>query len=289
MRHLDIDLGGAVFRAGLLEDRAPRTCRALWEALPFAGRAVHATWSGNIIHTLDRVPLEVEGLENELGFPYPGLVMYSPSRREISICYDDARYRGAAGPEFVTPIAEVGGDLAPLAAAASKLQFDGATPISLRQSEYAGDPVAAPAPAGPRIEVKLGDAVVTATLLEESAPRTCAAFKALLPLEGRAANTKWSGAMCHFWGPDRASRGSIGLRVEPLENPTLFHWPGYIYYYPMWNGLRIPCGDAHMSGAFNDTAMTRLARFDGDWSAFRDTGSRLYITGARPMSIRLLG
>jgi hypothetical protein len=43
-----------------------------------------------------------------------------------------------------------------------------------------------------------------------------------------------------------------------------------------------------MSGAFRACEMTALARFDGDWSAFRDNGSQLYLTGARPMSIRLL-
>jgi len=32
--------------ADLLEKEAPRTCRAIWEALPFEGELIHAMWSG---------------------------------------------------------------------------------------------------------------------------------------------------------------------------------------------------------------------------------------------------
>jgi hypothetical protein len=215
--------------------------------------------------------------------------MYSPTRHELAICYDDARYRFSAGPEYVTPVAELQGDLAPLIGAIKNLQFEGAKPITFRSKE--GEPHVTAEPrieAGARLEIELDGKIVTARLLEESAPRTTAAFKSLLPLTGYATNTKWSGPMAHFWGPERANRGSIGLHVDPVERPTLFHWPGYLYHYPEWDGLRIPVGDAHMSGAFRVAEMTPFAKFEGDWSSFRETGSNLYITGARPMSIRLL-
>jgi hypothetical protein len=32
--------------AELLEKEAPRTCQAIWEALPFEGELIHAMWSG---------------------------------------------------------------------------------------------------------------------------------------------------------------------------------------------------------------------------------------------------
>ena len=32
--------------AELLENEAPRTCRRIWEALPFEGELLHAMWSG---------------------------------------------------------------------------------------------------------------------------------------------------------------------------------------------------------------------------------------------------
>jgi hypothetical protein len=286
---LDIELGGVTFTARLLTDRAPRTCAALLKAVPFSGRAVHSTWSGNMIHTLDELPLDVNATEAPVGFQYPGLVTYSPSRRELSVCYGDARYRHSAGPEYVTPVAEIQGDLGPVIEVAARLQFEGATPIALR--EGTAEVVPAEPEVGAKVEVDLDGVVVTATLLESSAPRTCEAFKALLPLEGPATNTKWSGEMAHFWGGTdevaRAGRGPIGLHVEPQENPTPFHAPGYIYYHPAYGGIRICYGDGQQSGAFSVSRLTALARFDGDWSAFREKARQLIVTGVRPMRIRL--
>jgi len=304
LRHIEIELGGARFRARLLAERAPRTCEALWRALPLGGQATHGIWSGNMVHAVDAAPIEAGAVENGVGFQYPGLVVYYPPRREIAICYGDARFRDAATALAVTPLAEIEGDLAALAETAARLQFAGAAPIRLQRADMpapaagaasalglqsgmaAGGPARPPAS---QIEINLDGQVVTATLLEEQAPRTCAALKRLLPIEGRALNTKWSGEMLHFWSDQAApgTRGSVGLQVEPLESPTHFHWPGLLYYYPEWNGIRIPYGDAQMSGAFRVCDMTAFARFDGDWSSFRETARRLVITGARPMQLTL--
>ena len=286
MKHIELELHGVAVRAQLLEERAPRTCGVLWEALPLEVPAVHTIWSGNLIHTLEPVPLAVETLESEVAFQYPGLVMYSPKRRELAVCYADARYRDSGGPEYVTPVAEIVGELGPFIKAAARLQFEGAAPLRVRRASAAA---AEPEPPldGTRVEIEVDGAVITAVLLEDSAPRTSAAFKALLPLEGPLTNTKWSGAMAHFWGQDRPARGPIGLEVRPQENPTPFHWPGYIYYHPDYSGIRICYGDGQQSGAFSVSHLTPLARFEGDWSAFRDTATRLQVTGARPMRIRL--
>jgi Protein of unknown function (DUF3830) len=39
---------GVSARAVLLEDEAPRTCRAIWGLLPLAGEAIHAAYSGTL-------------------------------------------------------------------------------------------------------------------------------------------------------------------------------------------------------------------------------------------------
>ncbi len=288
MRGLELELYGETFRARLLDQQAPRTCAALWDALPLSAQVVHAKWSGNLIRTLEGLPVSVDDLESGWGFQYPGLVALHPASGTLAIVYGDARFRCSVGPAAVTPVAELVGDVEAFARLAARLQWEGATTLALRPVELSGEELAGgERRAGTQIEIELAGRVVTATLLEEEAPRTCAAFRALLPLEGQATNTKWSGDMLHFWGPDRPNRGSIGLRVEPVENPTRFHWPGYIYYYPEWSGIRIPYGDAQMSGAFRTCDMTAFARFNGDWSAFREVASRLHLTGAQPMKIRL--
>jgi hypothetical protein len=42
-----------------------------------------------------------------------------------------------------------------------------------------------------------------------------------------------------------------------------------------------------MGGPWSASTMTPLARFDGDWSAFRDIAKSLFIEGAKPMTFRL--
>lgn len=63
--------------AELLDDLAPRTCRAVWEALPRGGDAFHAKYARNEIYTL--VPAfapEEPGPENTTITPIPGDVLY---------------------------------------------------------------------------------------------------------------------------------------------------------------------------------------------------------------------
>ncbi|MFN8525885.1 MAG: DUF3830 family protein [Chloroflexota bacterium] len=285
-KSIEIELGGSVFVARLLEERAPKTCAALWEALPVSGRAVHAMLSGDMFRLLESVPLDSPDEECESGFQYPGEVVYYPPLGEIAICYGTARFRGVAHAEYVTPIAEIEGEIGPLATRAKKLQWDGATPLSIRRA--AAD-VAIPARAstGRRFEVRLGDAVATATFLDATAPRTCAAIAAMLPLSGAATNTTWSGAVTRLWGP-LGEEGKLGLKIEPAEAPTQFHWPGYLYYHISWDGIRICYGDGQQSGAFSVSHMTPFARFEGDWSAFRETAANLYLTGSKQMSLRML-
>ncbi len=287
MNAIEIDLAEVVVRARLLEDRAPRTCRALWDALPFGGRAVHAIWSGEMFRMLEPAPLAVEEVEEPTAFQYPGQVVFYPPLKELAICYGDARLRGPAGPLQATPVAEIEGDLAPIRQHAINLQWDGATPIQFRQAAR-GAASPARTSVGTRIAVELDDVLATAILLEDGAPGTCAEFLKLLPLEGRATNTVWSGAMTRFWGPV-GPQGHVGLEIDAPESGTQLHWPGYVYYYPAWRGIRLCYGQASMSGPFSVATLTPLARFDGDWSAFRDKAAQLNLIGARRMAFRLAG
>jgi hypothetical protein len=62
--------------ATLLEDEAPRTCKAVWDALPIEGETYHAKWAGRELYTL--VPPFPVGpsAENETITPIPGDVLY---------------------------------------------------------------------------------------------------------------------------------------------------------------------------------------------------------------------
>ena len=60
--------------AELLEKEAPRTCAAVWEALPLAGDAQHAKYARNEVYTM--VPRFAQvGRENPTVTPIPGDVV----------------------------------------------------------------------------------------------------------------------------------------------------------------------------------------------------------------------
>ncbi len=62
--------------AELLEKDAPRTCAAVWDALPLGGDAQHAKYARNEVYTMvPRFGAEI-GFENTTVTPIPGDVVY---------------------------------------------------------------------------------------------------------------------------------------------------------------------------------------------------------------------
>jgi hypothetical protein len=292
MRYVDIDLNGTAHRARLLDDRSPRTTAAIWEALPFEGRAVHGQWSGAMFRMLEDAPVSVPAGDRGAGFQYPGLVVINPGNREIAICYGQGRLNLPTGPLSPIPIAEIGGDLSTIIEFGISLQFDGAKPIRLRASADQQSPLAPPPPPQGRIiEVILGESVTTATLLEDTTPIASGSFAEFLPLHGRATNTHSSGPLVRFWNDQGGPEGETPLEVENLERGQAILYPSYLYYLPSrpWRGVRIPIEATAMGGAVSrgTTQLVPFARFTGDWSAFREEALRLIVDGAKTMEFRL--
>lgn len=65
---------GVSCTAELLEKQAPRTCAAVWEALPLAGDAQHAKYARNEVYTMVRRFAAI-GRENPTVTPIPGDVV----------------------------------------------------------------------------------------------------------------------------------------------------------------------------------------------------------------------
>src|SRR5579884_4261381 len=77
MLRISLAKRGVSCLAELLEKEAPRTCAAVWDALPLAGDAAHAKYARNEVYTL--VPRFADpevGLENPTVTPIPGDVVY---------------------------------------------------------------------------------------------------------------------------------------------------------------------------------------------------------------------
>ena len=75
------------------------------------------------------------------------------------------------------------------------------------------------------IDITAGPYVFKARLEEESAPKTCAKFRTLLPYHERIIHVRWSGEGC--WIP----LGDLDLGL-PFENHTSYPAPGQFLLYP---------------------------------------------------------
>jgi len=78
------------------------------------------------------------------------------------------------------------------------------------------------------IDIRVADLHLTARLEAAAAPRTCAAFLALLPLRASLLQARWSGESA--WVPLGAA--DLGLGALGPENPTSHPAPGQLLLYP---------------------------------------------------------
>jgi hypothetical protein len=80
-RFIDISLPGhgVTCVARMLDEEAPRTCAAVWDALPLGADVYHAKYARNEIYTFVPTFAEVApGPENTTITPIPGDVVYFP-------------------------------------------------------------------------------------------------------------------------------------------------------------------------------------------------------------------
>lgn len=278
MRFIDIVLDGKAVRAKLNED-VPTTANAIWNALPFEGRAVHAQIAGEMFRMLDHAPVGELTLESAQSYQAPGEVVFYPPIKEIAICLGEARFRGHPGVAPCTPLAQIEGDFSAWAAVAHKLDETGAKPIQFRKAADQTTPFRYPTHQGPKIEVEFDGAKLDATLLESLAPKTVAEFTKILPLDGRAWNDSLSGEVTRF-------ERELPVNVGETENGRSMLWPGYFYYYPAKRGLRICWGQGSLHDLSAVKALTPIAVFDGDWSEFKKRAKAQLTEGAKRLVIR---
>ena len=154
-KRIQIDLNGVSAVVVLLEEAAPRTCRALWQALekPARTKGIHAKWAGRMILTyLEKEnqvfdPTQI-GQENATVFPQPGdiiWVWFPPGETntnppdggwDVSIIYGpETRAFIPTGWQPLNVWAQVTEGLPALAAECAKLQLEGAREVVFRRLE----------------------------------------------------------------------------------------------------------------------------------------------------------
>lgn len=103
-RYIEVGLTkrGVSCVARLLDDLAPKTCAAVWDALPCSGQAYHAKYARNEIYALLPALGSEPGTENPTVTPVPGDVCYFAFESwEISAAaygYDEASAARSGAP-----------------------------------------------------------------------------------------------------------------------------------------------------------------------------------------------
>lgn len=284
MKFIDVDLDGLVVRAALNEAGAPETTQAVWEALPFGGRAVHAQISGDMFRMLEPTPVpDGLALESPEMYQHPGELVFYPPIREIAFCLNEAKFSATDRPVQLTRLADIEGDFGEWAKRADELAATGARPIRFARSGDQGTPFRFPqVPGSKRFRVRLGDASVTAEILSSVSPVTAAAFAAALPLSGRGTNSTWAGKITQF-SNGASSDGRIDLD-HGAEEGTHFHWPRYIYFNPTTKRIHVSYGSGREGSPFAPARMIPVARMIEDPAPYAVLASQQYLKGALPMS-----
>lgn len=129
---LKVTAGPFVFDAVLETEKAPQTCKAFMERLPFDGQIVHVRWSGEGVWVpLGEYSFGV-GYENHTSHPAPGHILLYPggiSETEILLAYGGVDFSSKmgqlAGNHFIT----LTSNLDKLPELGNKTLWEGAHPI----------------------------------------------------------------------------------------------------------------------------------------------------------------
>ena len=131
------------------------------------------------------------------------------------------------------------------------------------------------------LRIAVGDLRFAARLEEEAAPRTVAAFRALLPLESRVIQARWSGEAA--WIPF----GELDVGFGP-ENATCYPGPGELLLYPggvSETEILFPYGATSFASKAGPLAGNHLATIVEGGEQLRELGRRVLWEGAQPIRL----
>jgi hypothetical protein len=132
------------------------------------------------------------------------------------------------------------------------------------------------------IEIVAAELRFRARLLEDTAPRTVAAFRRLLPLDSRIIQARWSGQAA--WIPF----GELDVGVGP-ENATSHPAPGEILLYPggvSETEILFPYGPTCFASKAGQLAGNHFLTIVEGLEGLRDLGEMVLWEGAQPISFR---
>ena len=132
------------------------------------------------------------------------------------------------------------------------------------------------------VEILIGEARFIARWEEQLSPKTCAAFRSLLPYTQRIIHARWSGEAC--WIP----LGELDLGVAP-ENPVSRPLPGQLLFYPAGiseTEILLPYGAARFASVAGELAGNRLLTIVDGLEQLAQVGKDILWNGSREIRFR---
>ncbi len=133
------------------------------------------------------------------------------------------------------------------------------------------------------LRITAGPFAFTARLEEEFAPKTCAAFRDLLPYRQKLIHARWSGEAC--WIP----LGDFALGVG-FENHTSHPAPGEVLWYPGGfsdTELLVPYGAAMFASKLGQLAGNHFLTIVEGREQLRELGRMVLWQGAQDIVFEL--
>jgi uncharacterized protein DUF3830 len=131
-----------------------------------------------------------------------------------------------------------------------------------------------------QLRITVGPFTYTARMEEADAPRTCAAFRALLPYRQKIIHARWSGEAC--WIP----LGDFKLDVG-YENHTSHPAPGEILFYPggySETEILFPYGACLFASKLGQLAGNHFLTIESGRERLREMGRLVLYEGAHDIS-----
>jgi hypothetical protein len=127
------------------------------------------------------------------------------------------------------------------------------------------------------LEIQIGSLRFTARWEAEAAPRTCAAFRRLLPLRARLVQARWSGESA--WVP----LGDLQTGLS-YENHTSYPAAGQLLLYPggiSETEVLFPYGSASFASKVGQLAGNHFATIEAGREQLTELGRRVLYDGAQ--------
>lgn len=285
--HLSIRFGDTEHIFLLERRRAPEAVSELLRTLPLDVVFAHGQWSGAMFGTSQPVLAgDVTGSMDS--YQVPGGLYADARSGKLYICYGPGRLQDGTAIRGAVPLGELVTDVAALARAGDRMQFEGSTAGHVRIADEFRAPE--DEPLGYRFGVEVGEATALAVLREDLPEAVVDVWANMLPMSGQATNTHSSGPLLRFWNARGGDQGETALDVPeellvPLEVALR---PGVLYYLPTpgYRGIRMPFeSPTAMRSAIvgGGGRLMPLARLIGDWSDLRQVVSTMTMTGAKAM------